>query len=96
MDNHFRFAFHRRARWAFNSLTEKEQDAVSSSVEKLVDLPVERWASAGAKQFAWDEPLFLLRVNRNWRAIVRANPDGPPELLDIVHRESLRTFAQKT
>jgi len=93
MDNHRRFNLHRLAWFKLRSFSDKERETISSSIERLVDLPADQWETTGAKQFAWDEPLFLVRVGRGWRAIVRANPEGPPEVLDIVHKDTLKTFA---
>ena len=89
-DQHF--TIHRRAWLAYNVITPKERAAVDAAVERLADLPEERWEEAGAARLETAEPLYVVNVDRSLRAFVRPTPGGRPELDDLLRQEMLDRY----
>ncbi|MBL8793456.1 MAG: hypothetical protein JNM56_06110 [Planctomycetia bacterium] len=86
--------FHRRALTAFNQLSSEEQAQVQESLAALVGTPVAQWSATPVKRLPGDQSLYLLPVNDSLRAIVRADADQEPEVLDLVRHETLDFFAR--
>ena len=88
------YKFHRRAFMALNQLAAEEQAHVLEALTGLVDAPAAQWPVAQAKRLPGEPPLYLVRIDDSLRAIVSA-PDGQePEVMDIVRRETLESFAK--
>ena len=90
--NDHRFLIHRRASLGYSTITPGEREALDTALRRLVDLPENRWPTAGAVRLESEEPLYLLRVDESLRAIVRPAAGGQPELLDLVRHETLERF----
>jgi hypothetical protein len=65
----------------YDVLLPDERAALNEAIAPLQQLPYERWPEAGAVRLESPEPLFFLKVDKSWRAIVRPTKDGKPELL---------------
>jgi hypothetical protein len=87
-----RFRLHRRAQLAYHTLTPGERDALDAAVSRLVDLPEEDWPGASAIRLDSAEPLYVLKIDRSLRALVRPAPGGQPEVEDLVRHETLERF----
>lgn len=90
-----RFTFHRRALLVLNALSPAEQDQVRKKLEALEALPRSRWLKDELKPLPTEADTYVLRAGPDWRLIVRVPEDGPPEVLDIVHHDTLAAFAEK-
>jgi hypothetical protein len=84
-----RFPINHRAFMGYTTLTPEEQAAVQAAIEPLIDRPEAEWPAHGAIRLEYPEPLYLLKVDPSLRAIVQPTPDGRPELLDLIRRETL-------
>ena len=91
--NHF--TFHRRALLVLNALSAAEQDQVRERLEALEALPRSRWFTGELKALPTEADTYLLRAGADWRLIVRVPEGGQPEVLDIVHHDTLAAFAEK-
>lgn len=89
--NSLHFTVHRRALLAHNTLTAAERDALETALAPLSDLPEEQWGTVGAVRLESSEPLYMLRVDKSLRAIVRPT-GGAPEVLDLVRHETLERY----
>ena len=88
------FRVHRRALLGYNGLTRTERRALREAIAPLVKLPEDQWTQAGAIRLEMKEPVYLLRLDKSLRALVRPLPDGKLEILDFVHRETLEYFKE--
>ncbi len=88
------FQFHRRAFAAFNQLADAEQGQVLELLASLAGIPAPEWPAAQSKKLPGEQAFFLLHVNDNLRVIVRASEGQPPEVMDIVRRQRLESFAR--
>ena|SRR5438477_12862579 len=87
------YRLHRRASAAFNELANDEQAQVRQVLADLPSTAAGPWPG-NAKRLLGDQPLFILRVNDSLRVIVLAVDGQPPEVMDIVRRETLESFAK--
>ncbi len=83
------YRFHRRALSAFYELAEDEQAQI---IQVLAAWPTP--AAGHATKLPGDQPLFMQRINDSLRLIVRSVPGEAPEVMDLVRRETLESFAQ--
>lgn len=90
------YRFHRRAFMALNQLTADEQAQVLETLTSLVDTPAVQWPVAQVKRLPGEPPLYLVRIDDSLRAIVSAAAGQEPEVMDIVRRETLESFAKIT
>jgi hypothetical protein len=88
------FKFHRRARQALHQLDGDEQARVQETVAALGETPAAQWPPAQARRFPRDPSLFLVCVDDSLRLIVQVVEGQQPEVLDIVHQETLDIFAK--
>ena len=88
--------FHRRAFTALNQLAAEEQAQVLETLAGLVDTPAAQWPAEQAKRLPGEPPLYLVRIDDSLRAIVSAADGQEPEVMDIVRRETLESFAKST
>jgi hypothetical protein len=93
--NDSRFTFRRLALFGYYNLSPAEQDDVVAAITRLVELPVKQWPKAGAIKLKKKEPLYMVSVNDDLRAFVRPIPGGPPEVVDLMHKDTLMMFANK-
>jgi hypothetical protein len=87
------YRFHRRASAAFNELTNDEQAEVRQVLTDLPRGPSGPWPG-DTKRLPGDLPLFMLRANDSLRVIVLAVDGQPPQVMDIVRRETIESFAK--
>jgi hypothetical protein len=90
----FRFLLHHRALLAYNTLTRREREALEAAVAPLTDQAEDHWAALGATRLDTAESLFLVKVDKSLRAIVRPTEGGQPEVVDLVRHEMLERFFQ--
>jgi hypothetical protein len=88
------FTINRRAFLGHSQLTPAERRALDSAMRPLMRLPEERWQTVGAIRLDSADPLYMLRIDKSLRALVRPTKDGPPELLDLVRREFLEWYSE--
>jgi hypothetical protein len=84
-----RFPINHRAFMGYTTLTPEEQAAVQAAFEPLIDVPEQEWTAHGAIRLDYPEPVYFLKVDSSLRAYVQPTPDGRPELLDLIRRETL-------
>ena len=87
-----RFLVHRRAFLAYNTLSPSEREALAQAITPLIDAKENRWPKAGAVRLESVEPLYMVRVDDSLRAIIRPNPGGRPEVLDLIRHEMLQRY----
>jgi len=92
--NNNHFSFHRRALLVFNALSPAEQGQVRGKLQSLEALPRSRWLTGELKPLPTEADTYLLRAGPDWRLIMRVPEEGPPEVLDIVHHDTLAAFAE--
>ena len=88
------FLVHRRALLGYNGLTRTERRSLREAIAPLLKLPEDQWTQAGAIRLQMKEPIYLLRLDKSLRVLVRPLPDGKVEILDFVHRETLDYFKE--
>jgi hypothetical protein len=89
-----RFPINHRAFMGYTTLTPEEQAAVQAAIEPLIARPEQEWTAHGAIRLEYPEPVYLLKVDPNLRAIVQPTPEGRPELLDLIYRETLEFLSK--
>ena len=88
------YTFHRRAFMALNQLDADEQARVLEALAGLVETPAVQWPAAQAKRLPGDPPHYLVRLDDSLRAIVSVADGQEPEVMDLVRRETLESFAK--
>lgn len=82
--------------WAgFYNLPAKEKEAIKAALAPFAKVPEEEWPRLGAKKLTLKPVEYLIPVGEKWRAFLRPNPGGLPELADIVPPARLELFAPK-
>jgi hypothetical protein len=89
-----RFNLHRRAFFTLSELSPADQAAVRDRLDELAGLPPREWAASELKLPHEDRPIYLVRIDDSLRAFIAVSANGEPEILDIVRRETLETFAK--
>jgi hypothetical protein len=87
-----RFSIHRRALPAYHEINRAERSALEAALAPLVNRPERQWPQAGATRLESADPLYLVRVDKSLRAIIRPTAGGQPEVLDLVRHETLERF----
>ena len=88
------YQLHRRALMVLNQLSDAEQKRVQERLTALLEIPVAQWPAVWVKRLPGDQPLYLVRIDDSLRGIVQAEDGQQPELMDIVRRERLESFAR--
>jgi hypothetical protein len=86
--------FHRLAKMKFHQLDSDEQARVRETLAALVETPVAQWPPEKARRLPGDPAMFLVRVDDSLRLFVQVVEGRQPEVLDIVHQETLDFFAK--
>jgi hypothetical protein len=88
------YTFHRRAAAVFNPLAGDEQAQVLETLAALLGTAVAQWPAAQVKRLPRDQSLYLVHVNDSLRALVQVVAGQEPEVMDLVHHETLECFAK--
>jgi len=75
---------------ALDQLAAEEQAAVRQALDELRHLPVDEPRDPRLHRIAGDEPIYTLRVAPQVLLLVRLDPVGPIEVIEIVRPETLR------
>jgi hypothetical protein len=87
------FRLHYRAFVALSQLPEVDQAAIRARLASLADLPPSEWPARVIRRQDVAEPLYMIPVDGGWRVLISAPAGQDPEVVDIVHHETLRQFA---
>jgi hypothetical protein len=90
-----RLKVHPRARPALGVLSDDERRRVIEAADALQRESPTAWPDDQFIPFGGDEPLYLLRVTPDLRAIIRVVEEGQIELSDIVREETLQLFRDR-
>ena len=93
-DRPVQIILHKRVQSALDALSPQEKQTVSQTLMNLANSGIETAISANIiKKLKIDEPLYLLLINPNLRAIL--NMDNPDEIkvLDLMTHDRLEIFA---
>lgn len=93
-DRPLHITLHKRVKSALDALSPQEKQTVSQTLMNLANYGIETAISDNIiKKLKIDEPLYLLLINPNWRAIL--NMDNPDEIkvLDLMTHDRLEIFA---
>jgi hypothetical protein len=88
------YKLHRRVVMALHELSDDEKARVLDQVAWLVETPLAEWPAAVARKIPGEPSFYLVHVDDSLRLIVRAIAGQPPEILDIVRRETLGYFTK--
>jgi hypothetical protein len=89
-----KYKLHRRALMALNQLPEAEQTQLRERLAVLLEIPLAQWPKAWVNRLYADQPLYVMRISDSLRAIIQAEDGQQPELMDVVARETLESFAK--
>lgn len=87
------FRLHYRAFVALSQLPDGDQAAIRARLASLAGLPPSEWPARVIRRPDVAEPLYLIPVEGGWRVLISAPAGQDPEVVDIVHHETLRQFA---
>jgi hypothetical protein len=87
------FRLHYRAFVALSQLSEADQVAIRARLASLANLPPSEWPARVIRRPDVAEPLYMIPVDGGWRVLISAPAGEDPEVVDIVHHETLRQFA---
>lgn len=79
---------------ALAQLSLEDQQRVREIIASLPGADPNEWPPDRVRKLPGDRPLYLLRVDDSLRAILGNGAGRQPEVLDIVRRETLETFAR--
>jgi hypothetical protein len=82
---------HPRASTAMDGLSAADRQNLLQAVEGLEGLPPAAWPPDRVTRLPDAEPIYLLRVSPDLRAIIRSS-GAEVEVLDLVRPETLRWF----
>jgi hypothetical protein len=82
-----------RAFVALSQMSEADQMAIRARLESLAHLPPSAWPARVIRRPDVAEPLYMIPVDGGWRVLISAPAGQDPEVVDIVHHETLRQFA---
>ena len=87
------FKLHYRAFVAFHQLPEADQAAIRERLAPLANLPPSEWPTRVVRRPDVAEPLYMILLDNGWRILIAAPAGEDPEVVDIVHHETLRWVA---
>ena len=87
------FKLHYRAFIALTQLPEADQAAIRSQLATLADLTPSEWPARVVRRPDVAEPLYMILVNGGWRVLISAPAGQDPQVVNIVHHETLQKFA---
>src|SRR5437588_943650 len=87
-----RFALHRRAQQALDTLQPAEQQQVLTTLEMFTRIPRTQWPLEEFRKISDTEPLYILRIPPRLRLFIRMENGSQPEVEDIALRDTLATF----
>jgi hypothetical protein len=88
------FKLHRRVRQGLPQLDADEQGRVLETLAALGKTPASQWPPEKARRLPSDPTMFLVRVDDSLRLFVQVVEGQQPEVLDIVHQETLDFFGK--
>src|SRR5262245_285058 len=88
-------SIHRRAMMALDALSPSERSKVIDRVNLLQNPDARNYVRANSIRLKLPEPMYMMRANPKIRILYRRNGDEV-EVLDIVRKGTLDTFAKRT
>jgi hypothetical protein len=87
------FGLHYRAFMALSQLPQADQAAIRARLETLANFPPSEWPARVERRPDVAEPLYVVPVDGGWRILILGHARETPEVVDIVHYETLQQFA---
>ena len=87
------FRLHYRAFVILSQLPEADQAAIRERLASLANRPPSEWPARAVRRPDVAEPLYMILLDNGWRILIAAPAGEDPEVVDIVHHETLRQFA---
>ena len=84
---------HRRANTAIFALAPEDRELVLRAIKSMGELSPDRWPRNAVHKLSATEATYVLRVNQVIRVLFRLTAEHTVEILDVVLRDTLESFA---
>lgn len=85
---------HKRSQVALDTLTTEELNSFWEVLDKLTVSGVNNGLGDNIVKLKTEEPLYLLKIDSNIRAIIQVTAKDEIEVLDLVTQDTLKMFSR--
>ncbi|RUS96173.1 hypothetical protein DSM106972_088440 [Dulcicalothrix desertica PCC 7102] len=90
----YKITMHKRSQVALDTLTTEELNSFWQVLDKLTVSGVNNGLGDNIVKLKTEEPLYLLKIDSNIRAIIQVTAKDEIEVLDLVTQDTLKMFSR--
>lgn len=90
----YKISMHKRSQVALDIFTPEELNSFWQALDKLTVSGVNNGLGDNIVKFKTEEPLYLLKIDSNIRAIIQVTAKDEIEVLDLVTQDTLKIFSR--